>query len=169
MSDHAAAAVSAASGAPLSRRAPRARGAAPGGASGSNRLGYVSLVVFAVLFGSASSPKSVQRQAAGRALRRTLVLSPGANATGDDLRRRLPDADRLPGPLHPREPLQGRQLGALFPPNPYHYSTINYFAKEPNPAPPSAENFLGTDDRGRDLLARLLYGFRVSVAVRDCS
>jgi microcin C transport system permease protein len=52
---------------------------------------------------------------------------------------------------------------ALYPLNPYHHSTINYFAKVPNPAPPSADNWLGTDDRGRDVLARLLYGFRVSV------
>ncbi|WP_416049093.1 ABC transporter permease [Cupriavidus basilensis] len=52
---------------------------------------------------------------------------------------------------------------AIFPPNRYSYDSINYFSKEPNPAPPSAENWLGTDDRGRDVLARLLYGFRVSV------
>jgi microcin C transport system permease protein len=52
---------------------------------------------------------------------------------------------------------------AVYPLNPYHHGTLNYFAKEPNPAPPSADNWLGTDDRGRDLLARLLYGFRVSV------
>jgi microcin C transport system permease protein len=52
---------------------------------------------------------------------------------------------------------------AVFPPNPYHHSTINYFAKEPNPAPPTADNWLGTDDRGRDIVARLLYGFRLSV------
>jgi microcin C transport system permease protein len=52
---------------------------------------------------------------------------------------------------------------ALFPLNRYHHSTINYFAKEPNPAPPSAQNWFGTDDRGRDLIARLLYGFRLSV------
>jgi microcin C transport system permease protein len=52
---------------------------------------------------------------------------------------------------------------AIYPLNPYHHGTLNYFAKEPNPAPPSADNWLGTDDRGRDLLARLLYGFRVSV------
>ncbi|MDR5671204.1 ABC transporter permease, partial [Burkholderia cenocepacia] len=32
-----------------------------------------------------------------------------------------------------------------------------------NPAPPSRENWLGTDAQGRDLLARLVYGFRVSV------
>lgn len=48
-------------------------------------------------------------------------------------------------------------------PNPYHYTTLNYFASQPNPAPPSSENYLGTDDRGRDVLARLIYGFRVSV------
>lgn len=52
---------------------------------------------------------------------------------------------------------------AIFPPNRYSYDSLNYFSKEPNPAPPSAENWLGTDDRGRDVLARLLYGFRVSV------
>ena len=52
---------------------------------------------------------------------------------------------------------------AVFPPNRYGAGTINYFAQAPNPAPPSAANWLGTDDRGRDLLAQLLYGFRVSV------
>ena len=52
---------------------------------------------------------------------------------------------------------------ALFPPNRYGSSTINYFAQAPNPAPPSAANWLGTDDRGRDLLAQLIYGFRISV------
>ncbi len=52
---------------------------------------------------------------------------------------------------------------ALFPLNNYHHSTLNYFAKQPNPAPPSADNWLGTDGNGRDVVARLLYGFRVSM------
>jgi microcin C transport system permease protein len=51
----------------------------------------------------------------------------------------------------------------VFPPNRYRYDTINYFAESPNPAPPSDVNKFGTDDRGRDVLARLIYGFRVSV------
>jgi microcin C transport system permease protein len=81
---------------------------------------------------------------------------------GDHLRRRLRNGDRLPRPVHPREAGEGRQLGAV-PPNPYGPNTINYFAKEPNPGPPSRDNWLGTDDRGRDLLAQLIYGFRLSV------
>lgn len=52
---------------------------------------------------------------------------------------------------------------AIYPLNHYSFDTLNYFAKSPNPAPPSADNWLGTDDRGRDVFARLLYGFRVSV------
>ena len=51
---------------------------------------------------------------------------------------------------------------AIYPPNPYGAQTINYFSDAPAPAAPSRENWLGTDDRGRDLLAQLLYGFRVS-------
>ena len=52
---------------------------------------------------------------------------------------------------------------AFFAPNRYGPKTLNYFATAPNPAPPSRANWLGTDDRGRDLLAQLIYGFRVSV------
>ncbi|MGC3987555.1 MAG: ABC transporter permease [Pseudorhodoferax sp.] len=52
---------------------------------------------------------------------------------------------------------------AVYAPNPYGPRTLNYFASQPNPAAPSTENFFGTDDRGRDLLAQLVYGFRVSV------
>tara|TARA_Y200000002_G_scaffold381707_1_gene396492 strand:- start:1117 stop:2142 length:1026 start_codon:yes stop_codon:yes gene_type:complete len=45
----------------------------------------------------------------------------------------------------------------------YSYDTINYDLKLPSPSPPTLENVLGTDDQGRDVLARLIYGFRISV------
>ena len=45
----------------------------------------------------------------------------------------------------------------------YSYDTINYHLTVAAPAKPSAENWLGTDDQGRDVLARLIYGFRLSV------
>jgi microcin C transport system permease protein len=51
----------------------------------------------------------------------------------------------------------------LWPPIRYSYGTINYDLPVPAPAPPSAENWLGTDDQGRDVTARLIYGFRISV------
>ena len=51
----------------------------------------------------------------------------------------------------------------LWPPIRYSHDTINYELAVPAPAPPSAENWLGTDDQGRDVLARLIYGFRLSV------
>ena len=51
----------------------------------------------------------------------------------------------------------------LWPPIRYSYETINYDLPVPAPAPPSAENWLGTDDQGRDVMARLIYGFRISV------
>ena len=51
----------------------------------------------------------------------------------------------------------------IWPPIRYSYNTINYDLTVPAPAPPSAENWLGTDDQGRDVLAGLIYGFRISV------
>mgnify|MGYP001204519524 FL=1 len=52
---------------------------------------------------------------------------------------------------------------AVFPVNPHSYDSINISNSTPNPAKPSIHNYLGTDDRGRDVLARLIYGFRLSV------
>jgi len=51
----------------------------------------------------------------------------------------------------------------VWPPIRYSYDTINYDLPVPAPAPPSRENLLGTDDQGRDVVARLIYGFRISV------
>ncbi|MBR0129611.1 MAG: ABC transporter permease [Neisseriaceae bacterium] len=52
---------------------------------------------------------------------------------------------------------------AWYLPNPYDDKTLNEFDTEPNPAAPSARHWLGTDDIGRDMVARLVYGFRNSV------
>lgn len=51
----------------------------------------------------------------------------------------------------------------LFPLNPHSFSSINMSLETPVPSPPSRQNLLGTDDRGRDVLARLIYGFRLSI------
>jgi microcin C transport system permease protein len=46
---------------------------------------------------------------------------------------------------------------------PYSYDTINYNLPSAAPSAPNSENWLGTDDQGRDVVARLIYGFRISV------
>jgi microcin C transport system permease protein len=45
----------------------------------------------------------------------------------------------------------------------YSYRTINYDLPTPAPSSPDFHNLLGTDDQGRDVLARTIYGFRISV------
>lgn len=59
----------------------------------------------------------------------------------------------------------GWRIDALIP---YSYQTINYNLTVPAPSPPTLENLLGTDDQGRDVLARLIYGFRISVLFGLC-
>lgn len=51
----------------------------------------------------------------------------------------------------------------IYPPIPFSYSTINYNLSSPAPSAPDKVNLLGTDDQGRDVLARVIYGFRISV------
>ncbi|MEZ0262974.1 MAG: ABC transporter permease [Alphaproteobacteria bacterium] len=52
---------------------------------------------------------------------------------------------------------------ALWPPIRFSYQTVNYNLTEQAPSRPTGENWLGTDDQGRDVTARLIYGFRISV------
>ncbi|MGO2200685.1 ABC transporter permease [Pseudomonas helleri] len=51
----------------------------------------------------------------------------------------------------------------LFAPIPFSYDTVNYDLKEPAPSPPSATNWLGTDEQARDVLARVIFGARISI------
>jgi len=57
----------------------------------------------------------------------------------------------------------GKDGWMIWPPIRYGASSINYNLRVPVPSAPTAENWLGTDDQGRDVLARLIYGFRISV------
>ena len=73
----------------------------------------------------------------------------------------------LPTEADYRDPAVARLINdqgwMIWAPIRYRYDTINYNLPVPAPAPPSRENWLGTDDQGRDLAARLIYGFRISV------
>lgn len=51
----------------------------------------------------------------------------------------------------------------IFPPIPFSYDTINLSIKTPAPSKPTSTNLFGTDDNGRDVLARVIYGVRISL------
>lgn len=128
-----------------------------------NRLGYASLLVFLGIFGASlfaellSNDKPLVARYDGTWYFPVVQTLPETTFGGD-----------FPTPTDYLDPFIQAQFAkpgnfALYPPNRYHHSTINYFSTVPTPSPPDAQHLLGTDDRGRDLLARLVYGFRVSV------
>ena len=128
-----------------------------------NRLGYWSLVIFCVLVVASLFAELLSND-------RPLIVRFEGN-TYFPMVQDYPettfggDFETTTDYLDPfiREQLTRGNNWAVYAPNPYGPKTLNYFAKEPNPSAPTLDNWLGTDDRGRDLLAQLIYGFRVSV------
>jgi microcin C transport system permease protein len=49
------------------------------------------------------------------------------------------------------------------PPIPFNHQTVAWDLPEPAPTPPDSVHWLGTDDQARDVVARTIYGFRISV------
>jgi microcin C transport system permease protein len=128
-----------------------------------NRLGYTSLWIFLILFGLSvcaelianDKPLIVRYQ--GQFYFPILQSQPETVFGGDF----ATPTDFLDPDI--RRSITSKGNWAVYPPIPYSFETLNYFAKSPNPAAPSLDNWLGTDDRGRDVLARLIYGFRLSI------
>lgn len=128
-----------------------------------NRLGYWSLLIFCVLVVASlfaellSNDRPLVVHYEGKAYFPIVQDYPETTFGGD--------FETATDYLDPyiREQITRGDNWALYAPNPYGPKTLNYFAKEPNPSAPTSDNWLGTDDRGRDLLAQLIYGFRVSV------
>lgn len=73
----------------------------------------------------------------------------------------------LPTPVDFRDEYIAKKISAkgweIWPLIPFGDQTINYNLPSPAPAPPDTVNWLGTDDQGRDVAARLIYGLRISV------
>jgi microcin C transport system permease protein len=128
-----------------------------------NRLGFVSLVVFCSLvilslFAEVIANDKPLLVRYDGAFFFPLVREYPESAFGGD----LPTAADYQDPFIRKKITEGGNW-ALFTLIPYGSHTISYYTPLPFPSPPSPANWLGTDERGRDLLAQLLYGFRLSV------
>jgi microcin C transport system permease protein len=128
-----------------------------------NKRGYWSLWIFLVLFGASLFGEFIAND------RPLLIRYDGAwyvpvlkGYSGDTF-----GADFLPTDADYTDPDLRHAVEAkgwmLWPPLPYYYDTTVKDLNVPSPAPPSWHNPLGTDDQARDVLARVIYGFRLSV------
>lgn len=128
-----------------------------------NRLGYISLWLFAVLLVVATFAELVSND-------RPFVAHVGGKWYFPILNN--PSEVKLGGDFHTptdwKDPYIAElmaktgnwSIGAV---NPHSANSTDYFAKDAPPSPPTSANWLGVDDKGRDMAARLLYGFRVSI------
>ena len=128
-----------------------------------HKRGTWSLVIFAVLFVITAAAELVANDRPllirydGR-LMVPFLRDYAEDAFGDDL---LPtEADFTDPELQARIAAHGWML---WPPLRARYDTILKDLPSPAPSPPSRDHWLGTDDQARDVLARVIYGFRISV------
>jgi microcin C transport system permease protein len=129
----------------------------------SNRLGYYSMWIFLIIFVISLFAELVANDRPIIASYQGKIYFPIAKnypetVFGGDF--------ETPTDFHDpiiRQNLRQSGNWAIYPLVEYSYLSLNYFAKQPNPAAPSSDNWIGTDDRGRDVFARLIYGFRISV------
>jgi microcin C transport system permease protein len=129
----------------------------------SNRRGYVSLWIFVIIFVLSLFAEVLCNDKPLVVYYNSSFYFPVLKAYpettfGGDFKT---EADYGDDYIHKRLTSNGNWI--INPPDPYSYNTINFDSELANPAPPSSQNILGTDDRGRDVLARLVYGFRISV------
>jgi microcin C transport system permease protein len=128
-----------------------------------NRLGFVSLIVFCTMVALSLCAEVLSND-------RPLVVHYGGSfyfpllrdypetTFGGDFQT---ETDYLDPYIRQKITTGGNW--AVYPPNPYGKNTLNYYSKNPFPGAPTSQNLLGTDERGRDMLAQLIYGFRISV------
>ncbi|KEF32328.1 MAG: ABC transporter permease [Gammaproteobacteria bacterium] len=127
-----------------------------------NRRGYWSLWLFLVLFGLSLIAEVIANDSPLVVSYKESLYFPVVETVTEET-----FGGFLPTEADYRDPFIADEIKAngwmIWPPIRFSYDTINYDLDVPSPAPPSPVNWLGTDDQGRDVAARVIYGFRVSV------
>lgn len=129
-----------------------------------NRRGYVSLWIFSVLFVLSLFAEVIAND-------RPVLLGYGGRIYVPILKT-VPETTFKGGVFETqadfRDPAVRRMIRdghgwAIWPLIPFSYTTIDWDTKTAAPGPPTSHNWLGTDNQARDVLARVIYGFRTSV------
>jgi len=127
-----------------------------------NRRGFWSLWVFLALFGLSLIAEVIANDVPLVAYYKGELYFPVVESVPEET-----FGGFLPTEADYRDSFIANEIEAhgwmLWPPIRFSYNTTNYNLEVPSPAPPSAENWIGTDDQGRDVAARVIYGFRISV------
>ncbi|MBJ38695.1 MAG: ABC transporter permease [Gammaproteobacteria bacterium] len=129
-----------------------------------NRRGYWSLWIFLTLFGISlcsefiANDKPILMEHDGRLMVPVFFTYTEAELGGTFL------TEANYSDPHVQGLIEGSGGWMIWPVIRFSHSTIDWYIDEPAPAPPSARHWLGTDDGARDVVARLLYGFRLSVS-----
>ncbi|MBL8629243.1 MAG: ABC transporter permease [Rhodospirillaceae bacterium] len=127
-----------------------------------NRRGFISLCILAVVFGITLCAEFLAND-------RPIVVSYRGEVYAPVLfdYSETTFGGAFDTPANYRDPFVVDLIAAdgwmLWPPIRFKHDTVNFDLAEPAPAPPSAANWLGTDDQARDVLARLIYGVRLSL------
>lgn len=128
-----------------------------------NKRGYISLWIFTVLFAIClfaeciANDKPILLKYDGHYAMPIFQLVTEKQLGGDF------DTEADYRDTYVQDLIKQKQGWMIWPLVRYHYDTINFANPKPAPSAPDAENWLGTDDQGRDVLARLIYGFRISI------
>jgi len=128
-----------------------------------NKRGYYSLIIFLVLFCLCLAAEIISNDLPlaigyGGKVYFPIFVSYPETTFGGDFETETDYKDPFM-----MEKLHRSGNWIVFPLNKHSYNTINQEISGPVPSPPTWANLLGTDDRGRDVLARIIYGFRLSV------
>ena len=127
-----------------------------------NKRAFVSLLLFAVIFVLSlfseviANDKPLIMKYQGKFYFPILFEYDDKNFGGD-----------FPTPADYRDPYIKQNIERegwmLMPLSPFSFNTVDYDLNSPTPSAPSARHWLGTDDEGRDILVRIVYGLRLSI------
>lgn len=127
-----------------------------------NRRGFWSLILFLMVFAASLSAELIAND-------KPIVIKFDGGYYVPFLKS-YPETmfgGKLPTEADYRDPYVANLISAkgwaVWPLIPFNERTINYDLQVPAPAPPSHDNWIGTDDQGRDVLARIIYGLRLSI------